>query len=152
MKKTDEITVEQAFSLFFRAASARGVTDKTLQTYKHHSRALFKRCDGNVPLGELTRHDLEDWINTLREGELSEQSIKCKPKRSKKHTRFLLLFLISVSPPQTSFFKFSKNKTFPLFLKSLLSGGFTQESEIKNDKWEKGAFLVRQPQKIYHYY
>jgi len=50
MKKTDEITVEQAFSLFFRAASARGATDKTLQTYKHHSRALFKRCDGSVCL------------------------------------------------------------------------------------------------------
>lgn len=85
MKKTDEMTVEQAFSLFFRAASARGVTDKTLQTYKHHSRALFKRCDGSVPLGELTRHDLEDWINTLREGELSEQSIK-------SYTRTLKVF------------------------------------------------------------
>lgn len=48
MKKADEITVEQAFSLFFRAAAARGVTDKTLATYKHHSRALFKRCDGSV--------------------------------------------------------------------------------------------------------
>lgn len=45
MKKTDEITVEQAFSLFFRAAAARGVTDKTLVTYKRHSRVLFKRCD-----------------------------------------------------------------------------------------------------------
>ena len=47
-------TVEQIFSLWLSASAAKGVTDKTLETYRSHFQAIGKRLDVSVPIAELT--------------------------------------------------------------------------------------------------
>ena len=85
MKTAPTNTVEELFPTFLSAAAARGVKDKTLDTYKQHFRAISKRLDVTVPINRLNKPDLDNMILKMREERLSASSIN-------SYTRTLKVF------------------------------------------------------------
>lgn len=85
MKTAPTNTVEELFPTFLSAAAARGVKDKTLDTYKQHFRAISKRLDVTVPINRLNKSDLDNMILKMREERLSASSIN-------SYTRTLKVF------------------------------------------------------------
>ena len=85
MRNVQKSLVEQYFSLFLSSAAARGVKDKTLQTYKQHFHSIFKRMDVTVPMNCLNAQDLDNMILRMREEGLSDCSIN-------SYTRTLKVF------------------------------------------------------------
>lgn len=86
MKTTLGSTTEQVFSSFLAAAAARGVKEKTLDTYKQHFRSISKRLNTSLPIKELSKKDLDNMIFQMRSEQLSERSIN-------SYTRTLKVFL-----------------------------------------------------------
>ena len=86
MKTTLGSTTEQVFSSFLAAAAARGVKEKTLDTYKQHFRSISKRLNTSLPIKELSKEDLDNMIFQMRSEQLSERSIN-------SYTRTLKVFL-----------------------------------------------------------
>ena len=85
MRNVQKSPVEQYFSLFLSSAAARGVKDKTLQTYKQHFHSISKRMDVTVPMNCLTAQDVDTMILKMREEGLSDCSIN-------SYTRTLKVF------------------------------------------------------------
>jgi len=85
MKAVPTNTVEELYPSFLSAAAARGVREKTLETYKQHFRAISKRLDVSIPIKELRKSDLDDMIFAMRESGLSDRSIN-------SYTRTLKVF------------------------------------------------------------
>lgn len=85
MRNVQKSPVEQYFSLFLSSAAARGVKDKTLQTYKQHFHSISKRMDVTVPMDCLNSSDLDNMILKMREEGLSDCSIN-------SYTRTLKVF------------------------------------------------------------
>lgn len=79
-------TVEKIFSLWLSASAAKGVTDKTLETYRSHFQAIGKRLDTSLPIAELTTGILNGMILQMRQENLSDCSIS-------SYTRTLKVFL-----------------------------------------------------------
>ena len=75
MRNVQKSTVEEYFNLYLSSAAAKGVKDKTLETYKHHFRSIAKRLNVTVPMNRLTSQDLENMILAMREEGLSASSI-----------------------------------------------------------------------------
>ena len=75
MRNVQKSPVEQYFSLFLSSAAARGVKDKTLQTYKQHFHSISKRMDVTVPMNCLNAQDVDTMIQKIREEGLSDCSI-----------------------------------------------------------------------------
>ena len=67
MRYVQKSPVEQYFSLFLSSAAARGVKDKTLQTYKQHFHSFSRRMDVTVPMDCLNALDLDNMILKMRE-------------------------------------------------------------------------------------
>ena len=85
MRNVQKSPVEQYFSLFLSSATARGVKDKTLQTYKQHFYSISKRMDVTVPMNCLNAQDVDTMILKMREEGLSDCSIN-------SYTRTLKVF------------------------------------------------------------
>ena len=85
MRNVQKSPVEQYFNLFLSSAAARGVKDKTLQTYKQHFHSISKRMDVTVPMNCLTAQDVDTMILKMREEGLSDCSIN-------SYTRTLKVF------------------------------------------------------------
>ena len=85
MKTAPSNTVEELFPTFLSAAAARGVKDKTLDTYKQHFRAISKRLNVTAPINRLNKSDLDNTILKMREEQLSASSIN-------SYTRTLKVF------------------------------------------------------------
>ena len=68
-------TIAQTFSAFLLSASARGVKDKTMETYTQHFRAISKRLDTSLPIGELTEKNVDEMIAAMRKDGLSDTTI-----------------------------------------------------------------------------
>ena len=85
LRNVQKSPVEQYFSLFLSSAAARGVKDKTLQTYKQHFHSISKRMDVTVPMDCLNASDLDNMILKMREEGLSDCSIN-------SYTRTLKVF------------------------------------------------------------
>lgn len=85
MRSVQKSTFEQIFSLYLSAAAAKGVKEKTLDTYKQHFRAISKRLDVTTPMEKLTSNDLDSMILRMREEQLSDSSIN-------SYTRTLKVF------------------------------------------------------------
>ena len=85
MRNVQKSPVEQYFSLFLSSAAARGVKDKTLQTYKQHFHSISKSMDVTVPMDCLNSSDLDNMILKMREEGLSDCSIN-------SYTRTLKVF------------------------------------------------------------
>lgn len=85
MRNVQKSSVSEYFDLYLSSASARGVKDKTLETYKNHFRSISKRMNTTVPMNHLTSQDLENMILKMREEGLSASSIN-------SYTRTLKVF------------------------------------------------------------
>ena len=85
MRNVQKSSVSEYFDLYLSSAAARGVKDKTLQTYKNHFRSIAKRMDVTVPMNRLNSQDLENMILNMREEGLSASSIN-------SYTRTLKVF------------------------------------------------------------
>lgn len=85
MRSVQKSTFEQVFSLYLLAAAAKGVKEKTLDTYKQHFRAISKRLDVTTTIEKLTSNDLDLMILRVREEQLSDSSIN-------SYTRTLKVF------------------------------------------------------------
>ena len=85
MRNVQKSTVEEYFSLYLSSAAAKGVKDKTLETYKNHFRSISKRMNTTIPMNRLTSQDLEEMILKMREEGLSASSIN-------SYTRTLKVF------------------------------------------------------------
>ena len=86
MRNVQKSSVSEYFDLYLSSAAARGVKDKTLQTYRNHFRSISKRMDATIPMNRLNSQDLEDMILRMREEGLSASSIN-------SYTRTLKSFL-----------------------------------------------------------
>ena len=58
MRNVQKSSVSEYFALYLSSAAARGVKDKTLQTYKNHFRSIAKRMDVSIPMNRLNSRDL----------------------------------------------------------------------------------------------
>ena len=85
IRNVQKSSVSEYFDLYLSSAAARGVKDKTLQTYKNHFRSFAKRMDVSIPMNRLNSQDLEDMILSMREEGLSASSIN-------SYTRTLKVF------------------------------------------------------------
>ena len=65
MKTTLGSTNEQVFSSFLAAAAARGVKEKTLDTYKQHFRSISKRLNTSLSIKDLSKEDLDNSLRAL---------------------------------------------------------------------------------------
>ena len=72
MRNVQKSSVSEYFDLYLSSAAARGVKDKTLQTYKNHFRSIAKRMDVTVPMNRLNSQDLENMISSRFFSVLSE--------------------------------------------------------------------------------
>ena len=68
-------TVEETFEDFITSRKAKGLSDKTLVTYNQHLRAIKHHLDIDIPIGDLTKADLENMVSSMRDAELSANSI-----------------------------------------------------------------------------
>lgn len=68
-------TFEEAFFIFVNDAAARGLADKTLQTYRHHLHSLSLYFDVSTPLNKLSRNMMNEVIVAMRESGLAHNSI-----------------------------------------------------------------------------
>jgi len=84
--KRKEASLQEVFDLFLAATAAKGVRDKSLETYRQHCRAIGKRLDFTVCVADLKRADLDEMIFRMREEKLSDRSIN-------SYTRTLKVFL-----------------------------------------------------------
>lgn len=75
MRNVQKSTTAQYFDLYLSSAAARGVKDKTLQTYKQHFHSISKRLDVTVPMNRLNSSDLDNMILKMCEEGLSASSI-----------------------------------------------------------------------------
>lgn len=68
-------TLEEAFPRFVASAAARGVSDKTIQTYYEHIHCIGKHIDLSTTFLDLEQEDLEEMIVSMRRSGLSHNSI-----------------------------------------------------------------------------
>ena len=67
MKKSNDLSVKDAFSLFVKKATVRNLSDKTIKTYNNHFNIFSEFTDVQNPLEEITIDTIDDYIIYLRE-------------------------------------------------------------------------------------
>ena len=81
MRNVQKSSVSEYFDLYLSSAAARGVKDKTLQTYKNHFRSIAKRMDVTVPMNRLNSQDLEDMILSIPSWKVSKPVVLWRYKK-----------------------------------------------------------------------
>jgi len=59
MHAQESASIEERFQQFLSACAARGLSDKTLKTYRTHLQCIAKHLDITIPLSNLTKNDVE---------------------------------------------------------------------------------------------
>ena len=70
-----KFTFEEIFSIFLNDAAARGLADKTLETYRHHLHCISLYFDITTPLDKLSRSMMNEMVVAMRESGLAHNSI-----------------------------------------------------------------------------
>ena len=86
MQTAKNMTMEDCFKLFLSVTAAKGVKDKTLETYRNHFKSISKRLNVTSFIHLLTRKQLDEMILLMRSEHLSDRSIN-------SYTRTLRVFL-----------------------------------------------------------
>lgn len=68
-------TMEETFADFLTSRKAKGLTDKTLQSYEQQFRAVARHLDVKTDIAMLQKADLDAMIVSMREAGLSSNSI-----------------------------------------------------------------------------
>ena len=75
MQVQESASIEERFQQFLSASAARGLSDKTLKTYREHLRCISKHLDITAPLSSLAKSDTESMITSMRTSGLATNSI-----------------------------------------------------------------------------
>lgn len=86
IKMKSSVTMAETFNDFLMSRKAKGLSDKTLTTYKQHFGAISKHLSPDTPTDALSKADLENMIASMRDADLAANSIK-------SYTRTLKSFL-----------------------------------------------------------
>ena len=68
-------TIQEAFSRFITSGIARGLSEKTIQTYNQHIHSISKHLDLSLTFAELSQEDLDGMIVSMRRSGLAHNSI-----------------------------------------------------------------------------
>lgn len=68
-------TIAETFEDFLIHKKSKGLSEKTLRTYKQHFHTLSNTLNTDMSIDDLSKEDLERLISTLRESKLSSNSI-----------------------------------------------------------------------------
>lgn len=68
-------TAAQAFDDFIISRKAKGLSDKTLETYHYHFSAIGKYLDTEKEIDLLTKRDIEQMLAAMRNSNMSASSI-----------------------------------------------------------------------------
>lgn len=68
-------SIESCYEEFLSACSARGLSEKTISTYRSHLRCISKHLDITMPLAELSRSNVDAMISSMRLVGLANNSI-----------------------------------------------------------------------------
>lgn len=72
----DEKTVEAVFELFTMSRIAKGLTRKTVLTYRQQFHAISKHLNTEKPIDQIKKSDIDMMILTMRQASLSPISIQ----------------------------------------------------------------------------
>lgn len=75
MFSTESSSIQERFEQYLSAASAKGLSSKTLKTYRQHFHCISKHLDITVPLSSLSRAQVDAAIVSMRNSGLSANSI-----------------------------------------------------------------------------
>ena len=76
MKLNANITLCDAFDKFIVSKRAKGITDKTVETYRSQFSRILYFIGGDSNMSDLTRADFENMVDNMRNTDLSPNSIK----------------------------------------------------------------------------
>ena len=96
-------TFEETFERFLANRKAKGSSDKTLQTYHYHFRAISKYLDADKDIDLITKTDLEQMLAAMRDGGLSSNSINSYTRTLKSFFSWCNEEEISVVIPDVCF-------------------------------------------------
>ena len=66
MFSTESSSIQERFEQYLSAASAKGLSSKTLKTYRQHFHCISKHLDITVPLSSLSRAQVDAAIVSMR--------------------------------------------------------------------------------------
>ncbi len=72
--KTSE-TIAEVFENFIMARKAKGLSDKTIASYKSHFKTLRHYLNIDSPIADLSKEDLENMVAVMRDSGLASNSI-----------------------------------------------------------------------------
>ena len=75
MYSTETASVQERFDQFLSALSARGLSPRTMKTYRQHLHCISKHLDITAPLSSLRKSDLECMVSSMRNQGLANNSI-----------------------------------------------------------------------------
>ena len=69
------LSIKEAFENFVVAQTAKGVSDKTVETYHAHFRSIGKHLDTSLTFDVLKQTDLDRMVVSMRQSGLAHNSI-----------------------------------------------------------------------------
>ena len=73
MKKSE--TIAEVFDNFILTRKAKGLSDKTVSSYKSHFKSLRNYLNIELPIDDLTKTELENMVARMRDSGLAANSI-----------------------------------------------------------------------------
>ena len=73
--RQNQTTSKQLFSDFLVSCKARGLSEKTIQSYESHMRCIGKYLDLDTPLSDLQKKEIDRMIAKMRDKGLSANTI-----------------------------------------------------------------------------
>ena len=74
-KKGENTTIREGFDLFVISQKAKGVAEKTVETYHSHFQSVSRHWDVDMAFADLTQEDLDGMVVSMRESGLAHNSI-----------------------------------------------------------------------------
>lgn len=68
-------TVAEIFGDFIMSRKAKGLSDKTVLSYKSHLKSIRNHLDIDMPIDDLSKNDLENMVASMRDSGLATNSI-----------------------------------------------------------------------------
>ena len=69
-------TFEQLYNDYLTTCKAKGLSEKTVQSYATHLKCFGKYLDLDTPIEDLTQKHLEQMVNQMRDNGLSPNTIR----------------------------------------------------------------------------
>lgn len=64
----NSLTLEEAFQQFIKMCRLKNLSPKTTETYEWHYKIFIKFIDSNIPVVEINRNVIDDYIIHLKQG------------------------------------------------------------------------------------